>query len=81
MEATAPEQEPAGRWPLAPWTRPNRRINLGWPGLEDTPSGGYFVKETLSFPLFEPAVHYVISKVRFLGSEDVIGWLSSNGAF
>jgi len=40
-----------------------------------------FVKETLSFPLLEPAVHYVISKVRFLGSENVIGWLCSNDAF
>jgi hypothetical protein len=35
----------AGR-PLAtgPWTRPNRRINLGRPGLKHTPSLRIFVK-------------------------------------
>jgi hypothetical protein len=34
-------------------------------GLEDTPSRGKIVKETLSFSLLEPAVLGVIREVRF----------------
>jgi len=39
----------------------DRRIDCGWPGLEDTLSGGIFVKETLSFFIIKPAVPWRFS--------------------